>query len=135
MGYKQQCSAALTNRARQQPHHTFCALFIKIPRRLVSKEKRRVIGQCSGDSDSLLFSPAELGRIVVAAISQADEIEKFAKAVTGIFDRHDASAPRDPGRVTMRRLNRAEYNNPIRDLFFGLDARPADDVRRMEVAT
>src|SRR5262249_49391870 len=38
----------------------------------------------------------------------------------------------DPGRVTMRRLNRYEYNNTIRDLF-GVDLKladafPADDV-------
>jgi mono/diheme cytochrome c family protein len=33
---------------------------------------------------------------------------------------------RDPGRVTMRRLNRAEYNNTVRDLV-GVDFRPADD--------
>ncbi len=33
---------------------------------------------------------------------------------------------RDPGRMTLRRLNRAEYNNTIRDLF-GVDLRPADD--------
>jgi mono/diheme cytochrome c family protein len=32
----------------------------------------------------------------------------------------------DPGRVTMRRLNREEYNNTIRDLV-GLDLHPADD--------
>ena len=32
----------------------------------------------------------------------------------------------DPGRVTIRRLNRNEYNNTIRDLF-GIDLRPADD--------
>src|SRR5579859_7781393 len=32
----------------------------------------------------------------------------------------------DPGRVTIRRLNRAEYNNTIRDLV-GVDIRPADD--------
>lgn len=32
----------------------------------------------------------------------------------------------DPGRVTMRRLNRVEYNNTIRDLT-GLDLKPADD--------
>lgn len=31
----------------------------------------------------------------------------------------------DPGRVTMRRLNREEYNNTVRDLF-GLDLRPAN---------
>ncbi len=32
----------------------------------------------------------------------------------------------DPGRVTIRRLNRAEYNNTIRDLV-GIDIHPADD--------
>lgn len=32
----------------------------------------------------------------------------------------------DPGRVTIRRLNRAEYNNTIRDLV-GVDFSPADD--------
>ena len=31
----------------------------------------------------------------------------------------------DPGRVTLRRLNREEYNNSVRDLF-GIDFRPAD---------
>jgi mono/diheme cytochrome c family protein len=33
---------------------------------------------------------------------------------------------RDPGRVTIRRLNRNEYNNTIRDLL-GVDFHPADD--------
>ncbi len=33
---------------------------------------------------------------------------------------------RDPGRVTIRRLNRVEYNNTIRDLV-GVDFQPADD--------
>lgn len=32
----------------------------------------------------------------------------------------------DPGRVTLHRLNRAEYDNTIRDLFWGLDVSPAD---------
>ena len=32
----------------------------------------------------------------------------------------------DPGRVTLRRLNRAEYNNTVRDLF-GVDFKPAKD--------
>ena len=32
----------------------------------------------------------------------------------------------DAGRVTVRRLNRAEYNNTIRDLI-GLDLHPADE--------
>jgi len=46
------------------------------------------------------------------------------------FERIIASAPTpskiDPGRVTMRRLNRTEYNNTVRDLM-GVDIRPADD--------
>jgi mono/diheme cytochrome c family protein len=42
------------------------------------------------------------------------------------FARIDRVTPRDPGRVTARRLNRTEYNNTIRDLI-GLDLQPADD--------
>lgn len=42
------------------------------------------------------------------------------------FDESSVYAgPPDPGRVTLRRLNRAEYNNTIRDLL-GTDFRPAD---------
>jgi hypothetical protein len=40
--------------------------------------------------------------------------------------RIDRVTPPDPGRVTARRLNRAEYNNTIRDLL-GVDVHPADD--------
>jgi hypothetical protein len=42
------------------------------------------------------------------------------------LDRVDRLATPDPGRVTVRRLNRAEYNNTVRDLL-GIDVRPADD--------
>ena len=38
----------------------------------------------------------------------------------------DCGVPKDPGRVTLRRLNRAEYNNTIRDLC-GVDFKPAED--------
>ena len=38
----------------------------------------------------------------------------------------DCDLPRDPGRVTIRRLNRSEYNNTVRDLL-GIAFRPADD--------
>jgi hypothetical protein len=40
--------------------------------------------------------------------------------------RIDCSGPTHPGRVTIRRLNRAEYNNTIRDLC-GVDFKPAED--------
>jgi Protein of unknown function (DUF1592)/Protein of unknown function (DUF1588)/Protein of unknown function (DUF1587)/Protein of unknown function (DUF1585)/Protein of unknown function (DUF1595)/Ca-dependent carbohydrate-binding module xylan-binding len=33
----------------------------------------------------------------------------------------------DSGRITLHRLNRAEYNNTIRDLFWGLEVSPADN--------
>jgi hypothetical protein len=38
----------------------------------------------------------------------------------------DCKLSRNPGKVTIRRLNRTEYNNTIRDLV-GIDYRPADD--------
>src|SRR5688500_16585710 len=41
-------------------------------------------------------------------------------------DDGDALEEEDPGRVTLRRLNNTEYNNTIRDLFYGLDVSPAD---------
>ncbi|MCS7045195.1 MAG: DUF1592 domain-containing protein [Gemmataceae bacterium] len=55
-----------------------------------------------------------------------EETEAFLQIIGGIFEKHDRQARRDPGRVTMRRLNRTEYNNTIRDLV-GVDFNPADD--------
>jgi hypothetical protein len=50
-------------------------------------------------------------------------------AVNGWIDaavfKIDCNGPRDPGRVTIRRLNKVEYNNTIRDLL-GIDFKPAD---------
>jgi hypothetical protein len=57
---------------------------------------------------------------------EVKDTEAFLKAISDIFAAADASGKRDPGRVTMRRLNRAEYNNTIRDLV-GVDFKPADD--------
>ena len=41
------------------------------------------------------------------------------------FARQDAAIKPEPGRVSARRLNRAEYNNTVRDLL-GVDIHPAD---------
>jgi PAS domain-containing protein len=49
------------------------------------------------------------------------------------FARQDRTAPKDPGRVTARRLNRTEYNNTVRDLL-GVDIRPADSFPNDETA-
>ncbi|MCX7418607.1 MAG: DUF1592 domain-containing protein [Planctomycetia bacterium] len=56
----------------------------------------------------------------------ADEITAIVKAVNDLFDRADKNAKPDPGRVTMRRLNRVEYANTLRDLV-GADFNPAVD--------
>ena len=59
----------------------------------------------------------------------ASELERL---MAGIAILKRPIGPPDPGRVTIRRLNRKEYDNTIRDLF-GLDAKlaadfPSDDV-------
>ncbi len=54
------------------------------------------------------------------------DTEAFLKAIAAIYEEHDRTAPPDPGRVTMRRLNKTEYNNTIRDLV-GVDFDPSED--------
>lgn len=46
--------------------------------------------------------------------------------IKAALDRPVPISEQDPGQVTIRRLNRAEYNNTIRDLT-GVDFHPADD--------
>ena len=56
---------------------------------------------------------------------QADT-DKFVAAINALFEDHDLHAPPDPGRVTVRRLNRVEYNRTVRDLM-GIDFNAAED--------
>ena len=56
----------------------------------------------------------------------------FVKAVRQRYDAADLRAPADPGRVTMRRLNRVEYRNTIRDLV-GVDFDPTVDFPSDEI--
>ena len=53
------------------------------------------------------------------------EREKITQWIEAVVLAVDPDKP-DPGRVTIRRLNRTEYNNTIRDLV-GVDFEPADD--------
>ncbi|HPM82421.1 MAG TPA: DUF1592 domain-containing protein [Candidatus Anammoximicrobium sp.] len=55
-----------------------------------------------------------------------EQREAFLRAVRGVFARAARDAKPDPGRVTMRRLNRTEYRNTIRDLV-GVDFDPTED--------
>ena len=56
----------------------------------------------------------------------AEEKARFLDYLEGALYRIDCTKVSDPGRVTIRRLNRAEYNNTVRDLL-GVTVRPADD--------
>ena len=59
----------------------------------------------------------------------AEDIERVVNAIDTILSNLDcgkSGSEPNAGRVTIRRLNRTEYNNTIRDLI-GIDFRPADD--------
>ena len=62
-------------------------------------------------------------------VAQRRQIAQWLEPVLFLVD---CDLPRDPGRVTIRRLNRAEYNNTVRDLlavdFQPADGFPSDDV-------
>lgn len=53
-------------------------------------------------------------------------LETVTRWIEQEFARADRLIKPDPGRVTARRLNRAEYNNTVRDLL-GIDIEPAND--------
>lgn len=63
----------------------------------------------------------------------AADVSGVAKFLEDEFARQDRTAKPDPGRVTTRRLNRAEYNNTVRDLL-AVDIRPADNFPNDEAA-
>jgi uncharacterized protein DUF1592/uncharacterized protein DUF1588/uncharacterized protein DUF1587/uncharacterized protein DUF1595/uncharacterized protein DUF1585/cytochrome c len=54
-----------------------------------------------------------------------EELKTVTSWIEGEFARADRVVKPNPGRVTVRRLNRAEYDNTVRDLL-GVDLRPAD---------
>lgn len=56
----------------------------------------------------------------------AAEKAQLIEYLEGALYRIDCTQVSDPGRVTIRRLNRSEYNNTVRDLL-GVAVRPADD--------
>ena len=55
-----------------------------------------------------------------------DEIQTITTWTDAVLAQADCTKQKNPGRVTIRRLNRVEYKNTIRDLF-GIDFKPADD--------
>jgi hypothetical protein len=54
------------------------------------------------------------------------EVKSLIASIESVLTNIDCTKNRNVGRVTIRRLNRNEYNNTIRDLV-GVDFKPADD--------
>jgi mono/diheme cytochrome c family protein len=63
---------------------------------------------------------------------EAAEAASFVAGMRQRYAEADLRAPADPGRVTMRRLNRVEYRNTIRDLA-GVDFDPTTDFPSDEI--
>ncbi len=55
-----------------------------------------------------------------------EEVAPVLGWMNAFIARMDRELPPNPGRMVIRRLNRAEYNNTVRDLL-GVDFHPADD--------
>ena len=56
----------------------------------------------------------------------AEQVSAVTQWIGDALTHCDCSGPRDPGRVAIHRLNRAEYDNTLRDLL-GVAFHPADD--------
>ena len=76
----------------------------------------------------LILTKLHSGEMPPKGLPRPSNAERAAaeKWLAAEFDRADAASKPYAGRVTARRLNRAEYNNTIRDLL-GVDFRPAED--------
>jgi len=76
----------------------------------------------------LILHRIKAGEMPPAFMPRPEEaaLAKATQWLEGEMARLDKLAPPDPGRVTARRLNRAEYNNTVNDLL-GVDYKPADD--------
>jgi len=55
-----------------------------------------------------------------------EEVQQIVKSLQGYYEYSDRHVKPDPGRITMRRLNRVEYRNTVRDLF-GIDFDPTEE--------
>jgi hypothetical protein len=85
-----------------------------------------------GDLDSALLedtlAKVSLGQMPPPGASKPSDADRAAlvRWIESELNAKSTAIERDPGRVTVRRLNRAEYNNTVRDLL-GVTLRPADD--------
>lgn len=85
------------------------------------------------DSSSLAAAPQSLSAVLsrlsegsMPPEEEAQPTESQRQAAIHLLKKIQLQGQTHPGRVTLRRLNRVEYNNTVRDLL-GVDLQPADD--------
>ena len=83
----------------------------------------RVAGHWSGFASTSRAGSCRPRTVPSRLVTSRPGLSHWIKTV---LERDDRGKSANPGRVTIRRLNRVEYNNTIRDLI-GVDFRPADD--------
>ncbi len=91
-----------------------------VPGEAEMRSRRRIWGRVREYVDGGIMPPEDRPQ------PTAEESARLTAWIKTALERDNCGRPGNPGRVTIRRLNRAEYNNTIRDLV-GVDFRPADD--------
>lgn len=94
--------------------------FDKFKTKAADPRHRRLWDRVRSHVASRLMPPAD------APQPSDKERDRLLAWIEGTALQVDCTGPVDVGRVTIRRLNRVEYNNTIRDLV-GVDFQPADD--------
>jgi hypothetical protein len=79
---KDQPLASFTTGARQQLGDLARVVDVEIAGRLVSENDCRVVGESSGDCDTLLLTAAQFRRPVTASVAEADRVEELHCAPT-----------------------------------------------------
>ena len=86
----------------------------------------------SRDAWDVILRKLRAGEMPPKGVSRPAQLDAVIEYLTAEFEKADRSIKPDPGRVTARRLNRAEYTNTIRDLlavdFRAQSTFPTDDL-------
>ena len=104
---------------KEEPQADFSIAGIKSVEQLLSDRKRWLTALTKVQAGEM--PPEEADRQPTA-----DERKRLAAWLDEALNKLDCDGSPDPGRVTIRRLNRREYRNTIRDLV-GIDYEPAMD--------
>jgi hypothetical protein len=84
------------------------------------------------DGWEIILQKLRSGEMPPKGVPRPAQLDAVIQFVQGEFEKADAHIKPDPGRVTARRLNRAEYTNTIRDLldveFRAEKSFPTDDL-------